>query len=136
MSFKVVGESKKRMYGPRGLLVCGFSAEERAAVRTFFEKKTFGQVPLVFSTDPDRLSLVKELLAKNHCSGADQPCFLERAIIMSGITEQELHYIMSEYKKTGLPKPLWATLTPTSENWTIEALVAELASERRHMPPH
>ena len=136
MSFKVVGESKKRMYGPRGLLICGFSAEERVAVMDLLAKKTFGQMPVIFSTDLDKQSLVKDLLAKSPCSGADQPCFLERAIIMSGVTEQELHYIMAEYKKAGLPKPLWATLTPTSENWTIEALVAELASERRHIPHH
>ena len=135
MSFKVVGESKKRMYGPRGLLVCGFSTEERAAVKALVAEKTFGQMPVIFSTDPERQFLVKDLLRKSPCSGADQPCFLERAIIMSGVTEQELHYVMSEYKKAGLPKPLWATLTPTSENWTIEALVAELASERRQMAP-
>ncbi|MDA8403635.1 MAG: DUF3783 domain-containing protein [Desulfobacteraceae bacterium] len=121
MSFKVVGESKKRMYGPRGLLVCGFSKEERTAIKKLLAKKTFGQIPLVFSAESDRQTLVKEMLAKTPDSGQNQPCFLERAIIMSGVTEQELHYIMAEYKKTSLPKPLWASLTPTSEKWTIES---------------
>ncbi|RJP94658.1 MAG: DUF3783 domain-containing protein [Desulfobacteraceae bacterium] len=136
MSLKVVGESKKRMYGPRGLIVCGFSSEERTAVKNLFESTTFNQVPVVFSTDSDRQVQVKDLLARNHHSGADQSCSLECAIIMSGVTEQELHFIMAEYKKTGLPKPLWATLTPTSENWTIEALITELASEHRQIGHH
>ena len=31
-SLKVVGESKKRMYGPMAILVCGFSSNERKIV--------------------------------------------------------------------------------------------------------
>jgi len=134
MSFKQVGESKKRLYGPHCLLVCGYAKEEREAIKRFFAEKTFNQIPVVLSTESDREVLVKTLIARNHLSGADQSCTLDRAIIMSGVTEQELHYIMAEYKKTGLPRPMWATLTPTSENWSISALVAELASERRAMP--
>jgi len=62
----------------------------------------------------------------------EETCGLAPAIIMSGLTEQELHYTMTTYKKTGLPRPLWATLTPTSQNWTVTALVDELNSERLH----
>jgi len=134
MSFKKVGESKKRLYGPRCLLVCGYAVDEREKVKQLLCEKTFDQIPVVFSTVSDREILVKTLVVRSHLSGADQPCSLDRAIIMSGVTEQELHYIMAEYKKTDLPRPMWAALTPTSENWTIAALVAELASERRAMP--
>jgi len=29
--------------------------------------------------------------------------------------------------------PLWATLTPTSETWTIQSLLKELAAEHKAM---
>lgn len=134
MGFKQVGESSNRLYGPRCLLVCGYTIEEREAIQRFFAETTVDQIPVVFSTAADRTVLVKELTKRGHRSGADQACALERAIIMCGVTEKELHELMARYKTTGLPRPLWATLTPTSETWTIEALVAELASEHRQMP--
>jgi hypothetical protein len=57
---------------------------------------------------------------------------LAPAIIMSGLTEKELHKTMAACKRRKLPPILWATLTPTSENWTVEALVSELMTERLH----
>ncbi|MEX1355731.1 MAG: DUF3783 domain-containing protein, partial [Desulfobacterales bacterium] len=32
-----------------------------------------------------------------------------------------------------LPRQLWATVTPVSENWTLAALLTELAEEDRAM---
>jgi hypothetical protein len=52
------------------------------------------------------------------------------ALIMAGITEAELHRLMEGYRQAGLPWPLWATLTPISETWTLRALLKELAAER------
>jgi hypothetical protein len=55
------------------------------------------------------------------------------AIIMSGITENELHQLISSYRKVGMPEPLWATLTPTSEGWTLRQLLTELSAEQQAM---
>jgi hypothetical protein len=52
------------------------------------------------------------------------------AIIMAGITENELHQLIASYRRAGLPNPMWATLTPTSENWTLRELLKELAVEK------
>jgi hypothetical protein len=72
------------------------------------------------------------MLSRDHQTCMAEPCGLMPAIVMSGLTEQELHYTMATYKKKGLPRPLWATLTPTSQNWTVAALVDELNGERLH----
>ena len=48
---------------------------------------------------------------------------------MSGFTQEELHTLMNGYRKAGLPAQLWATLTPVSENWTLETLLIELSKE-------
>jgi hypothetical protein len=62
--------------------------------------------------------------------GQGTPSNLPRAVIMSGITENELHHIMNGYRTTGLPPQLWATLTPTSETWPLSVLLEELAAEK------
>jgi hypothetical protein len=132
-SFKVVGESKKRMYGPRGILVCGFSSEERKSILKMLSDKKFKNLPVVYTTDADRSELMKDMIARAHQTGLEGECKLDRAIIMSGLTEKEFHRTMTTYKKLKLTKPLWATLTPTSENWTVESLISELNSEKLHL---
>jgi len=58
---------------------------------------------------------------------------LPRAIIMCGLTQNELHLLMSGSREAGMQPPLWATLTPTSETWTVQDLLKELLAEHRAM---
>ena len=52
---------------------------------------------------------------------------------MSGLTQNELHLLMSGSRKSGMKPPLWATLTPTSETWTVINLLQELTAEHQAM---
>ena len=131
-SFKKVGGSRQKMFGPRGILVCGFSTDLRKAILEIFEDKKFKKITVIFTGENDGDALVKNMFSRDHQAGMAENCSLTPAIVMSGLTEQELHYTMAAYKKTGLPRPLWATLTPTSQNWTVAALVDELNTERLH----
>jgi uncharacterized protein DUF3783 len=132
-SLKVVGESKNRMYGPRGILVCGFSSEERKTILKMLSDKKFKNLPVIYTTEDDRTVIMKDIISRAHKTGLENECKLDRAIIMSGLTEKEFHRTMKTYKKLKLTKPLWATLTPTSENWTVESLISELNSEKLHL---
>jgi hypothetical protein len=63
-------------------------------------------------------------------SGAGLPSALPRAVIVAGITEAQLISLMTVCKKSDMQQALWAVLTPVSEKWTVEQLLAELARER------
>jgi hypothetical protein len=52
---------------------------------------------------------------------------------MAGITQNEMHVLMTGCRKSKMKQTLWATLTPTSESWTIHSLLSELAAEHREM---
>jgi len=67
-SLKVVGESTKKMYGPRGILVCGFSADERKTIVKMFADKKFKHLPVVFSTREDRMELMKDMVSRFRAS--------------------------------------------------------------------
>ncbi|MDY6832803.1 MAG: DUF3783 domain-containing protein [Thermodesulfobacteriota bacterium] len=129
--FKKVGVSTAPMYGPRAVLICGYAATEQPALLEVFDAI---KAPLIFATRDDGATTLRDLLAR-----PDQPgqggdfAGLARAIVLSGITEAELHRILAAYRESGLPRPLWATLTPTSENWPLSDLLAELNAERRAM---
>ncbi len=74
-----------------------------------------------------------ELLSLPHESGKGFKSSLGRAMILSGFTQRELHGLMGAFRKAGLPRQLWATLTPTSESWTARELLEELPREAEAM---
>jgi len=129
-TFKKVGESAEPMYGPRALLLCGFTSSEQKTVMKLLDTIKLSDVPVIFATTADTEICLKDLLTLPDQSGRNTDSDIARAVVMSGITEKELQQILSNYKGAGLPRPLWATLTPFSENWALSALLEELQKER------
>lgn len=127
---KVGASAKKRLYGPRALLACGYAAAEQAPLLEMLSRFHLADIPVVFATGEDMTQTVGGLLCRpaGHGHGQDSP--LPRAIVLSGVTEKELSTIMAAWKHLGLPRQNWATLTPTSEGWELVDLLTELDLER------
>lgn len=127
---KVGASAKKRLYGPRAVLVCGYKAAEQDILLAMMERFRLADIPTVFATGADMDAALGVLLARpsGHGRGEDSP--LPRAIVLSGVTEKELSTFMAAWKHLGLPQQNWATLTPTSEQWELMDLLTELDLER------
>ena len=132
-TFKKVGKSKKHMYGQPGLLVCGLTPDEHDPLLMLLEQNTFQDLPVIFATDGDSSKILKELFTLEHRAGLGKVSEMQRAIIMSGFTQKELHHLMAIYRLAEMPPTLWATLTPISENWTLSQLLNELTAESEAM---
>ena len=128
-TLKKVKKSNKKMYGPKGILVCGYSQSEHSLFLPFLELSGFQDLSVVFVTTDQSENTLKELLALPDKSGQGEASEIRRAIIMSGFTQKELHNLMTAYRLAELPSQLWATLTPISENWSVADLLEELAAE-------
>jgi len=131
-NFEKIQESDERMYGPKGILVCGYPPPEHRFFALFMEKAGFSDRPIIFAKTEDAGKTLKELLGLNSGWGMGEPTDLPRAVIMSGFTQNEVHRIMVAYRQAGLPTQLWATLTPVSENWLLSDLLRELVKENEH----
>jgi len=132
-TFRPVGDSDSRMHGTTAVLASGFSATEQQALRSMMDKAELEAIPAVYITAaclPLTLAALAALPPESH---AGETAELPRAIVMSGLTERELHAMMDSYRQSGLPRPLWASVTPTSANWTIKYLLVELLKEREAM---
>ncbi len=129
-TFNRVERSAKRLYGPRALLVCGFTADGQAAFLDALQATRIEALAVVFAATDDLETSLGVLFKRAKLSGRSEPSRMPAAVIMAGISEAELHQLMEGYRSAGLPWPLWATLTPTSETWTLRALLKELAAER------
>ena len=131
--FTKVGKSKKRMYGPRGLLVCGYPEEERSEFLGLVDKAGLTGIGVVFASSHDLGTSVGNILTRENKAGFPDASNMPKAVVMSGLTQNELHRLMTAYRKAGFAGQIWATLTPVSEEWPLEKLLNELQAENRAM---
>jgi hypothetical protein len=131
-SFVEVKKSDEALLGNRQIIVVGFKAKEQTLIKKML-KKLFIEAPIVFPKESEK---ELKLLAINELEsgfGYGDKSSLYRAIIVGGITNKEFQRLMARYKKSSLERPLWATLTETSMDWTLGELLSELARERMAM---
>ncbi|UCD82250.1 MAG: DUF3783 domain-containing protein [Desulfobacterales bacterium] len=131
--FQKVSRTDKPLYGPRKLLLCGFAADAQSKFNTLLDMIGLSELPLVWVTEDQADLSVGELVRLANGTGTGLTSQLPRAVIMSGITQKELHLLMSGSRQAGMKQTLWATLTPMSETWTLNNLLKELAAEHRAM---
>jgi hypothetical protein len=132
-TFEKVTTSDKPLFGPRKLLLCGFPSGAQPKFGTVLEMVGLREVPKIWVSDDQGDMALSALFQLPDNSGESVSSNLPRAIVVAGISQNELIKLMTVCKKTGMMNALWATLTPTSENWTIQQLLAELAAERKAM---
>lgn len=128
--FQAVGTSDERMFGPRKIIACGFSADDQEMFREMTAAAGMADMPVVFAGAGEAAHTLGEIVEMPEATGRGRASELERAVILSGLTEKELHAIMAGYRGLGMPAPLWATLTESSVAWPLSELLKELAAER------
>ena len=131
--FEKVSPSDKLLYGPRKLLLCGFPEKIQPNFAKLLELIALADLPRIWVADDQAGAKVADLIALEDGTGWGRDSNLPRAIIMAGITQNEMHQLMSGCRQAEMKPPLWATLTPISETWILEDLLKELAAERAAM---
>lgn len=132
-TFERVTSSQQPLYGPRKLLLCGFGAEAQKKFGSLLDRVGIADVPKIWATGEQGAQVLSDLMALPDGSGAGMASSLARAVIVAGITQAQLISLMNVCKKSGMQPSLWACLTPVSESWPLEQLLAELARERDAM---
>ena len=130
-TFEKVQHSDNGMYGPQKLLLCGFPAPAQPKFMAVLEMAGLQDVAVVWVNEENAKETLSALLGLPDGSGAGSGSTLPRAIIVSGIMENQLHGLMTLCRKTDMKQVLWAALTPTSETWALDQLLNELQTERK-----
>lgn len=129
--FKKLSRSHELLYGPRKMLLAGFSPAAQVKFRVVINQAGLQDVPLVWLAAEQGNMLLVDLLKLPAQSGWGDDSNLPRAIILGGMAENEIHRLMTLNRKTRKQASLWATITPVSETWTLEYLLHELQAERK-----
>jgi len=128
-SFKKVGQTENYLYGPRKILLCGYSADEINHFQNILKEAQLSDIALIVANTESLAYELKDLFSQADKSRFSKDSVMQRATILAGITEKELHDILNTYRSSSLPRQFWATLTPVSENWTLQELLEELKKE-------
>ncbi len=131
--FEKVTQTDTPMYGPQRLLVCGFSVEAQPKFLTVLKMANMADIPIIWATANQKDQRLDTIFGLDGGHGWGEASDLPRAIIVSGIMEKQLHRLMDICRQTGMKGALWAALTPTSETWTLSALLRELSTERAQL---
>jgi len=132
-TFRPIGNSDQRLHGHTAVLISGFSASEQQQLHALFRQWDLNSVPLILiGADTLPLTLAQATRLPDRTNFGQTP-ELPRAVVMSGLMERQLHRLMQGYREEGFPRPLWASITPHSESWTVKYLLVELLKEREAM---
>ncbi len=131
--FEKVSNTDRPLYGPRKLLLCGFSQSVQPNFSKLLELIGLSEIPKVWVVENQADLPVSELVELEDGTGWGVSSELPRAIIMAGITQNEMHRLMTGCRESKMKPTLWATLTPISETWSIQSLLNELAAEHKAM---
>jgi len=129
--FEKVSRSSAPLYGERKLLVCGYPAAAHQELLAFLKYIGLDNIPVVFASDKDIDRPLMDLMALPDRNGIGDDSTLNRAIILSGLAEKEVHTLIGGYRQAGGTEQLWAVLTPISESWPLRQLLEELAAEHQ-----
>ena len=132
-TFSKVEKTAERMYGQRKLLVCGYPAKEQEGLAACLKEMALTDLPVVFIGEKEGEQCINEILTWNDGHGAGEDSCLNRAVIMSGLTQEELHRLLKSYRESGMPSQLWAAVTPVSQGWRVIDLLKELTKEAEAM---
>ncbi len=76
---------------------------------------------------------IRDLLDGSEAQVAFEHEVAEPIIVMSALSDAEMNAFMDRFRGLGIPRPLFAMVTPTSRNWRFGDLALELGKERREI---
>jgi len=129
-TFEKVTRSANALYGPRKLLLCGFTAAMQANFAKVLDFTGLTDLDIVWVAAGQADDEIGQLMELAPGTGTGTDSDLPRAIVVAGISENELHNLMNTCRASEMKSALWAVLTPVSEKWTLRQLLLELEAER------
>lgn len=129
MSFqKIDKEDTQTPQGRECILVYGFGGKDYAKLKSYCAMIGIRDI---IQVEKDMLNekvqnILDDTITKRECTEAPT----DRAIVLNAFSGQRLHTFLGNFKRTGLTRPLMATVTPKSITWTFMALILELQKER------
>lgn len=113
------------------VMAYGYDENEIRLLKVHCEEHFINRLILVNDSMID-MSL-GDILKANKIEHSSSNLLPAKAVIMNGFSGSDLQAFLKGFKNTGLERPIFATVTPTSKQWTFKKLMNELIIEHEMM---
>ncbi len=129
MTFKKIDhEDNQRPEGKTSILVFGYDPIALNSIKTYAAELA---IPEVIEVKNDQTyNTLKQLIDHKGNFSAKPLAYSAPAIVLNAVSSAELNQFVHNFKTLGLPKCLFAVVTPTSINWKFHDLIEDLLEER------
>jgi len=128
-TFKKIDNKDKPLYGPPKAVFTGFKVDAQPELIKILQKADLGDLATAWPCKTEEELTLDEIFNCDEKLGWGKDSELLRTIIVGGISQKKLKKFMALMKESQLEYPLWATLTPVSQNWQLKELLNELNKE-------
>ena len=117
--------------GPRAFLVSGYDPDQLTALRQFLADIGYGDAPVKPCTAAQIGHPLEKALSEDTEGVPLGQGKLPYALVFSGLSVSDVHAVMDRFSRTGLPRPIFATTTPTNLTFTVKTLLIHLLEEQK-----
>ncbi len=132
-TFQKIDDDDESALGPTAILVSGFSQEVGDPLGAVLRGIDATDHRVLFCTPEMIKQPLGQALDTQTQSEPAKPDTLPRVMILSGFTGAQLQGFISGYKSSGLPRPIFASVTPINLEFPVGKLIMELLREQRAM---
>lgn len=133
-TFKKIDDNDEQAPGPPTVLVCGFSPEIEAPLKEVLAEVEAQDHRVIFCTPSMVKRPLGDALATEPAEESPAaPDALPRAMVLSGLTGAQIQEFLGSYHSSGLPRPIFASVTPANLEFPVGKLLVELIAEQRAM---
>lgn len=130
-TWREVTEDTSCSPGPKAFFVSGYGTDQLGELKSFMAELGHDDIPLRPCTQGHLAGTLEEAL-----SGEDQEPPLEEGelpytLIAAGLGFDAVRNIMTNFAKNGLPRPIFATTTPTNLQFRVRDLLLHLLEEQK-----
>jgi len=132
-SFRSIDEDRAGPLGPCAVLLCGFAAEEAVELAPWLDQAQAPGHRLVFCAEAMLGRTLGEALSREAAGPPLPREKLPRVIILSGMRPTQIRALVGNYGGTGLPRPIFASVTPANLGRRVRDLLVDLLREHAAM---
>lgn len=129
--FEKMTDAVRPFPGPELFLVSGYEREEIKQLTAFLQSIGYPNAAVKFCTEAQLNDTLESVLNEPPAGEPAGKGKLPNTMVFSGMTRADVQTVISRFKECGLPRPIFATTTPSNLSFKVRELLRHLIEEQR-----
>lgn len=131
-TMKQLSQTSQKLHGKTSLLICGIPQPHLDKIIEFCQTN-FPKIPFGIARGEHLTMSLSAIFKQLNPQPEELLAPMPPSIVFSGFTTTQIHQFIDQYKKIGIPSPLWGSRTITTDFWTLRQLLSNYVEEYQQM---